>query len=42
MQPVIEFIITSLLKAQNISSGTLLIIRSSRLYLQPLVYIPMW
>ena len=39
---VIEFIIPSLLKAQHVSSGTPLIIRSSKLYLQPLVYIPMW
>jgi hypothetical protein len=30
------------LKAQYVSSGTLLIIRSSKLYLQPLVYMPMW
>jgi len=30
------------LKAQHVSSGTPLIIRSSELYLQPLVYIPMW
>jgi len=28
--------------AQHVSSDTLLIIRSSKLYLQPLVYIPMW
>jgi hypothetical protein len=32
----------SLLKAQHVSSGVLLIIRSSKLYLQHLVYIPMW
>jgi len=30
------------MKVQHVSSGTLLIIRSSKLYLQPLVYIPMW
>jgi len=30
------------LKAQHVSSGTPLIIRSYKLYLQPLVYIPMW
>ena len=30
------------LKAQHVSSGTPLIIRSSKLYLQPLVYIPIW
>jgi len=30
------------LKAQYVSRGTPLIIRSSKLYLQPLVYIPMW
>jgi hypothetical protein len=30
------------LKAQHVLSGILLIIRSSKLYLQPLVYIPMW
>ena len=39
---VIEFIIPNLLKAQHVSSGKPLIIRSSKLYLQPLVYIPMW
>ena len=39
---VIEFIIPKFLKAQHVSSGTPLIIRSSKLYLQPLVYIPMW
>jgi hypothetical protein len=33
---VIEFIIPKLLKAQHDSSSTLLIIRSSKLYLQPL------
>jgi len=32
----------NLLKAQHVSSGTPLIIRSSKLYLQPLVYIHMW
>jgi hypothetical protein len=32
----------SLLKAQHVSSGTPLIIRSSKLRLQPLVYIHMW
>jgi len=32
----------SLLKAQHVSSGTPLIIRSCELYLQPLVYIHMW
>jgi len=30
------------LKAQHVSSGIPLIIRSSKLYLQPLVYIRMW
>jgi hypothetical protein len=30
------------LKAQHISSGTPLFIRSSKLYLQPLVYMPIW
>jgi len=30
------------LKAQHVSSGTSLIIRSSKLYLQPLVYMPIW
>ena len=30
------------LKAQHVSSGTLLIIRSSKLYLQPMAYMPMW
>jgi hypothetical protein len=28
--------------AQHVSSGTPLIIRSSKLYLQPLVYMPIW
>jgi len=32
----------NLLKAQHVSSGVPLIIRSSKLYFQPLVYIPMW
>jgi hypothetical protein len=32
----------SLLKAQHVSSGTPLIIRSSKLYLQSLVYIHIW
>jgi hypothetical protein len=41
MQLVIESIIPKLLKAQHVSSGTPLIIRSSKLYSQP-VYIPMW
>ena len=31
-----------LLKARHVSSGTPIIIRSSKLYLQPLVYIAMW
>ena len=39
---VIEFIIPKFLKAQHVSSGTPLIIRSSKLYLQPLVYTPIW
>jgi hypothetical protein len=40
---IIEFIIPKFfLKAQHISSGTPLIIRSSKLYLQPLVYMPIW
>jgi hypothetical protein len=39
---VIEFIIPKFLKAQYVSSGTTLIIRSSRLYLQLLVYMPIW
>jgi hypothetical protein len=30
------------LKAQHVLSGTPLIIRSSKLYLQPLVYMPIW
>jgi len=32
----------NLLKAQHVSSGTSLVINSSELYLQPLVYIHMW
>ena len=40
---VIEFIIpTFFLKAQHVSSGITLIIRSSKLYLQPLVCMPIW
>ena len=41
---VIEFIIPRFffLNAQHVSSGTPLIIRSSKLYLQPLVYMPIW
>jgi hypothetical protein len=35
---VVELLFQSLLKAQHVSSGTPLIIRSSKLYLQPLVY----
>jgi hypothetical protein len=35
---IIEFIIPSFFKAQHVSSGTPFIIRSSKLYLQPLVY----
>jgi len=42
MQLEVEFIIPELLKAQHVSSGIPLIIRSYKLYLQPLVYIPMW
>ena len=42
MQPVTEFIILKLLKAQHVSNGVPLIIRSSKLYLQPLMYILMW
>ena len=30
------------LKAQHVWSGTPFIIRSSKLYLQPLVYVPIW
>ena len=41
--PIIEFIIPYFFsKAQHVSSGTPLIIRSSKLYLQPLVYMPIW
>jgi len=32
----------NLLKAQHVSSGIPFIIRSSKLYLQPLFYIPTW
>jgi len=32
----------NLLKVQHVSRGIPLIIRSSKMYLQPLVYIPMW
>jgi hypothetical protein len=39
---VIEFIIPKFLKAQHVSNGALLVIRSSKLYLQPLVYMPIW
>jgi hypothetical protein len=39
---VIEFIISKFLKAQHVSSCTPLIIRSSKLYLQSLVYMPIW
>ena len=40
---VIEFIIPKFfLKAHHVSSGTPLIIGSSKLYLQPLVYMPIW
>jgi hypothetical protein len=40
---VIEFIIPKFfLKARHVSSGTPVIIRSSKLYLQPLVYMPIW
>jgi len=43
MQLVIEFIIPKFIEgAQHVSSGTPLIIRSSKLYLQPLVYMTMW
>jgi hypothetical protein len=37
---VIELLFQSLLKAQHVLSGTPLIIRSSKLYLQLLVYKP--
>jgi hypothetical protein len=39
---VIEFIIPRFLNAHHVSSGTPLIIRSSRLYLQSLVFMPIW
>jgi hypothetical protein len=39
---VIEFIITKFLMAEHVSRGTPLIIRRSKLYLQPLVYMPIW
>jgi hypothetical protein len=39
---VIEFIIPKFLKTQHVSSGTPLIIRSSKLYFQPLVYMTVW
>jgi hypothetical protein len=39
---VTEFIIPKFLKVQHILSGTPLIIRTSKLYLQPLVYIQIW
>jgi len=39
---VIEFIIPKFLKAQHVSSGTPLIIRSPKVYLHPLVYMPIW
>jgi len=42
MQLIIELIIPKFLKTQHDSSGTPLIIRSSKLYLQPLVYMPIW
>ena len=32
----------TILKAQHVSSGTPLIIRSTKIYLQPLVYMPIW
>jgi len=37
---VVKFIIPKFLKVQHVSSGTPLIIRSSKLYLQSLVYRP--
>jgi hypothetical protein len=37
-----ELLFQILLKAEHVSSSTPLIIRSSKLYLQPLVYTPMW
>jgi len=40
---VIEFIIPKFFKgSKHVSSGTPLIISSSKLYLQPLVYMPIW
>jgi hypothetical protein len=39
---VIEFIIPMSIEGQHVSSGTPLIIRSSKLHLQPLLYILMW
>jgi hypothetical protein len=39
---VLEFIISNFLKAQHVSNGTPLIIRSSELYLQRLVYMSIW
>jgi len=41
MQPY-NLLFQSFLKAQHVSSGPPLIIRSTKLYLQPLVYIHMW
>jgi len=38
----LNLLIQRLLKARHVSSGIPLIIRSSKLYLQPLVYIQMW
>jgi hypothetical protein len=42
MQLAIDIIIPDSLKAEHVLSGTPLIIRSSKLYLPPLVYIHMW
>ena len=39
---VIDLLFQSLLNAQHVSGGTQLIIRSSKMCLQSLVYIPMW
>ena len=39
---VIEFVIPKIFKAQHVSSGTPLIIRNSKLYLQFPVYMPIW
>jgi len=40
---VIEFIIPKFFEgSKHVSSGTSLIIRSTKLYLQPLVYMPIW